>query len=52
MQRLPVVDVNRRDGAIGVFQQNLVAYYIHHRKTAARPIAVNATDNRLLCVLP
>ena len=47
MEQLPVVDVNTHDGAVGIFQEGLVANNVHHYKTAARFVAVNAADNRL-----
>jgi hypothetical protein len=45
---LPVVGINSGDRAIGIFQEDLVIYDIHHYKTATRLVAVDATDTRLL----
>lgn len=48
LKLLPVADINTGDGAVGVFQQNLVTNEVQHQKTAARFVVVDATDDRSL----
>ena len=48
MKLLPVPGVNAGDGAVGVFQQNLVANNVQHHKAATRLVVVDAPDDRSL----
>jgi hypothetical protein len=52
MKQLPVVDINRGDGAVGIFQESLVADDVHYRKAVTRTVAVNAADDRSLPGIP